>query len=113
MMRLGTLGAHHPSATMPTLSTQSSALSLASTATLVPNSGSTSTAGASTASLALGHGLGIPASLGVGGGGSDNWAQLHVHVLPLFNHEGLQSPMCVHCLVFAHTELKAFYAVKI
>ena len=50
---------------------------------------------------------------GVGGGGSDNWAQLHVHVLPLFNHEGLQSAMCVHCLVFAYAELKAFYAVKI
>lgn len=93
MMRLGTLAHNIPSAAMHTLSSQASHISLASTVTLVPDSGSSKTTGMPTASHALGHGHGGSTALGVGVGGNDNWAQLHVHVLPLFNHERLQSPM--------------------
>ncbi|KAI5120970.1 hypothetical protein M0805_006642 [Coniferiporia weirii] len=91
----------------PTTINNSTASALTSASMLVlPTSGNVSAA-APAASTALGHMHGGSASLGMGMAGSDGstWAQLNVHVLPLFNHEQLQSPIeDLNALVRRHIE---------
>ena len=91
MQRLGTLAHQLPSAVFGNISSATATAALTSASTLVlPSTGSSATI---TPATAIAHAHGGGGQLGTNDGGA--WAQLHVHVLPLFNHEQLQSSMCV------------------
>lgn len=86
------------------------ASAIASGSTLVLPTGGTRDASA--AGSAHGHGHALGHALGHGhtgnagiASGTDGgaWTQLHVYVLPLFNHEQLQYPMCVLDLILHGT----------
>lgn len=87
MLRLGALAGQIPAAAFNGINTLSS-----STAAVLNSATAHSHAigGSSGSGLPAGHahGAAIP---NVGDGGA--WAQLHLYVLPLFNHEQLQVPM--------------------
>ncbi|THG96538.1 hypothetical protein EW145_g7763 [Phellinidium pouzarii] len=97
MLRLGTLAHQLPSAALSTVHNSASAASAAlasASAHILPTSNSTATVIPSVSST-IGHAHGGAASISMGMTGNDGaaWAQLHVHVLPLFNHEQLQPPI--------------------
>ncbi|EJD03276.1 HbrB-domain-containing protein [Fomitiporia mediterranea MF3/22] len=112
MLRLGTLAGQLPAAAFNTIA-GTTAAALNSASTLVLPSGGVAPPGAAgsthghghTLGHALGHGHGGTSNMGIAMGGSDAWAQLHVHVLPLFNHEQLQFPIeDLNLLVRRHIE---------
>lgn len=102
MLRLGTLAGQLPAAALSTITGSTAAVLTSGATTLglglpTPGAGVSGAAGAAHGhGHALGHGHGGSTGIGMGLGGSDGteWAQLHVYVLPLFNHEQLQYPMC-------------------
>ena len=91
MQRLGTLAHQLPSAVFGNIASATATAALNSASNLVlPTAGNSATI---TPATAMSHTHGGGGQLDANDGGA--WAQLHVHVLPLFNHEQLQSPMCV------------------
>ena len=101
MLRLGTLAGQLPAAALSSLTNTTAAAITSASTLMLPGSGGAAASAAASAHghvLTHGHGHGGSTNVGIGLGGSDGgaWTQLHIHVLPLFNHQQLQFPMYVY-----------------